>query len=235
MYHSITIGDKNTWDDWHLIPMTRPLVEPPEVATNFVEIPGMDGTIDLTDAVSGGPAYKDRTGTWKFIVMNGYGDWAQRFSTIMGYLRGLSYRVVLEDDSEYFYEGRVYVTNWTSDKAYSTIEFTYNLKPYKFDFTSSVDEWLWDSFNFETGTIPENLNDVYVDGTLTRDITGTYAHVIPEVIVSAPMTITYNDRTVEFQAAGTYKPWELTIVEGTHQMVFIGTGRVTVKYRGGVL
>ena len=28
MYHSITIGDKNTWDDWHLIPATRPLFHP---------------------------------------------------------------------------------------------------------------------------------------------------------------------------------------------------------------
>ena len=29
MYHSITIGDKNTWDDWKIIPVSRPVVAPP--------------------------------------------------------------------------------------------------------------------------------------------------------------------------------------------------------------
>ncbi len=43
MYHSITIGNKNTWDDWHLIPATRPLFNPPTVKTNMVNIPGGDG------------------------------------------------------------------------------------------------------------------------------------------------------------------------------------------------
>lgn len=28
MYHSITIGDKNTWDDWKMIPVSRPVVAP---------------------------------------------------------------------------------------------------------------------------------------------------------------------------------------------------------------
>ena len=48
MYHSITIGDKNTWDDWHLIPATRPLFNPPTVKENMVNIPGGDGVLDLT-------------------------------------------------------------------------------------------------------------------------------------------------------------------------------------------
>lgn len=36
MYHSITIGEKNTWDDWHLIPTSRPLVNPPSVNTHLI-------------------------------------------------------------------------------------------------------------------------------------------------------------------------------------------------------
>ena len=53
MYHSITIGTKNTWDDWHLIPKSRPLVNPPSVKTNVVDIPGGDGALDLSTALSG--------------------------------------------------------------------------------------------------------------------------------------------------------------------------------------
>ena len=59
MYHSITFGDGslypsgspkegqfmgiNTWDDWHLIPSSRPVIASPGVSTNFVEIPGKHG------------------------------------------------------------------------------------------------------------------------------------------------------------------------------------------------
>ena len=86
MYHSITIGDKNTWDDWHLIPTTRPLFNPPTVKTNIIDIPGGDGVLDLTTALAGRPTYNNRTGSWTFIVQNGFKDWTALYSEIMVYL-----------------------------------------------------------------------------------------------------------------------------------------------------
>ena len=75
MYHSITIGDKNTWDDWHLIPATRPLFNPPLVKFNLQDVPGGDGMINLTKALAGRPTYGNRTGSWTFYVENGFKDW----------------------------------------------------------------------------------------------------------------------------------------------------------------
>ena len=72
MYHSITFGDKNTWDDWHLIPSTRPLVNPPSRKKNTVDIPGADGSLDLSNVVSGHPVYENRSGSFEFIVENGF-------------------------------------------------------------------------------------------------------------------------------------------------------------------
>ena len=239
MYHSITIGDKNTWDDWHLIPMTRPLVAPPPIATNYAEIPGLDGFIDLSTALTGAYTYGKRSGSWQFALAQSdtenYGDWATRYSAILAYLRGGAKRVVLEDDPSYFYEGNVYVSDFRSDKWYSLIELTYDLSPFKRSFTSTVDEWIWDTFNFETDQIPTNFNDMYVNGTLTKEITGTYMRCIPEITVSAPMTITYNGNTVTFEQAGTYRTYQLMIVEGTLPITFEGVGRVTLVYRGGIL
>ena len=62
MYHSITLGTKNTWDDCYLIPTSRPVVNPPSVKTNMIEIPGGDGVLDLTTALAGRVLYKNRTG-----------------------------------------------------------------------------------------------------------------------------------------------------------------------------
>ena len=106
MYHSITIGEKNTWDDWHLIPSSRPLFNPPPVKTNYIEIPGGDGIIDLTTALTGRPVYGNRTGSWDFYVENGWMDWHVLYSEIMVYLHGQKFQAILEDDPDYYYEGR---------------------------------------------------------------------------------------------------------------------------------
>ena len=104
MYHSITIGDKNTWDDWHLIPASRPLFNPPPVKTNYIDIPARDGNMDLTEVLTGKPVYNNRTGSWTFYVENGFKDWTVLYSEIMVYLHGREFRAVLEDDPGYYYE-----------------------------------------------------------------------------------------------------------------------------------
>ena len=50
MYHSITFdNEKNTWDDWQLIPSSRPLVVPPSSKANYVNVAGIDCGSDLSD------------------------------------------------------------------------------------------------------------------------------------------------------------------------------------------
>lgn len=153
MYHSITIGDKNTWDDWHLIPASRPLFNPPSVKTNYVDIPGGDGMLDLTTALTGHPTYSNRTGSWTFYVQNGFKDWTALYSEIMVYLHGQHLKAVLEDDPAYYYEGRFSVNQWKSDPQWSQIVIDYNVGPYKKEIGNTGSDWLWDPFNFETGII----------------------------------------------------------------------------------
>ena len=37
--HSARIGDKDTWDDWHLIPTSKTVIPPPPVKIKEVDIP----------------------------------------------------------------------------------------------------------------------------------------------------------------------------------------------------
>ncbi len=157
MYHSVTFGDKNTWDDWRLVPASRPLFNPPAQKTKVIDIPGGDGVIDLSQALTGYPIYQNRTGSMEFIVMNGFRAWQVAYSEIMDYLHGQSMRAVLEDDPEYFYEGRFTVNEWKSEKDWSRITIDYDVNPYKWALQSSTDEWLWDTFNFQNGVIQSTL------------------------------------------------------------------------------
>lgn len=132
MYHSITIGNKNTWNDWHLIPTSRPLVSLPSVNTKMVEIPGRNGSIDLSEYLTGSRTYSRRKGSWEFYVIQDKwnASWAEVYATIAAYVHGKQLDIVLEDDPNYKYSGLL-TLSWRSSKDYSTITIEYDLEPQK--------------------------------------------------------------------------------------------------------
>lgn len=239
MYHSITIGDKNTWADWHLIPSSRPLVNPPNPRTSFIDIPGSDGSLDLTEAMIGRPTYTDRSGTWDFYVDNGYGSWSDRYSEIMGYLHGGKMTATLEDDPMFYYEGRFAVNEWRSDPYYSRISINYNVGPYKLYSITDGDMWLWDPFNFNTDSIRSYRNMVVKRSTdLVVRIQGDIMDIIP--LITTPT----NDMQLEFNGykiylkRGSHTYDDVILTEGENVLTFRYTGsdassKVSLKLTGG--
>lgn len=234
MYHSITIGDKNTWDDWHLIPTTRPLFNPPTVKTNIIDIPGGDGVLDLTTALAGRPTYNNRTGSWTFIVQNGFKDWTALYSEIMVYLHGQKFRAVLEDDPAYFYEGRFSVNQWKSDKDWSQIVIDYNVGPYKKEIANTGSDWLWDPFNFETGVI-RNYRNLSVLTTLTVVVIGDMMDSVPVIIASeSGMKVMYEGTMYNLERGANTIP-DIVLHSGENTLVFTGPGIITIENIGGRL
>lgn len=237
MYHSITFGDKNTWDDWHLIPATRPVFNPPEIKTHYVDIPGANGQIDLTESLTGYPLYENRTGSIEFYVANGYEDWAVLYSKIMNYLHGKRMRATLEDDRYFYYEGRFEVNKWTSDKWWSKITIDYDVYPYKKEPNTSVEPWLWDPFDFEQGII-RDYNALVVDGTLELEILGREEYVVPEITVDSDdgsgMTVKVGSTTYELSDGVNVNP-NIVVGEANVTLTFTGNGTVSVNYQGGSL
>lgn len=232
MYHSITFGDKNTWDDWHLIPSSRPLFDPPEVKNHFVEIPGGDGVLDLTTALVGRPLYNNRIGSIEFYVENGFKNWTVLYSEIMTYLHGQKMRAILEDDPGYYYEGRFSVNKWRSDRERSIITIDYNVGPYKRNIIGSDEDWPWDPFNFETGVIRYYKN-LPVNGVLSLVVIGDTMPMLPTIITSASgMSVEFEGATYTLQkGANTFR--EIVLQNGENIMVFRGNGTITLSNVGG--
>lgn len=154
MYHSITFGSKNTWEDWHLVPSSRPVFNPPEMKKKTIDIPGGNGIIDISESLTGYPVFNNRQGSFEFIVMNDYWAWHEAYSTIMDYLHGKVKRAVLEDEPYFYYEGRFTVNSWKSEKNNSVITVDYDVYPYKrrlrnaertLQITTSEQEFMFDS------------------------------------------------------------------------------------------
>ena len=238
MYHSITFGDKNTWDDWHLIPSKRPSFNPPTVKSQYVDIPGGNGVLDLTESLTGYPLYNTRTGSWMFYVENGFKPWDELYSEISNYLHGQKLRAILEDDPGFYYEGRFTVDEWNSDSWWSTITIGYDVYPYKKELTSSLEDWLWDPFNFETGIVRE-YGELEVNDALTLEIPSRQEYICPKIIVSSSdgtgMNLQYNSKTYHLNDGENLLP-EVTFGGGVVvTLKFTGNGTVSIDYQGGSL
>lgn len=246
MYHSIIIGDKNTWADWCLIPSSRPVVNPPSVKTKIVEIPGADWQLDLSTVLTGDIAYGSRTGSIEFIVDNGQlsnynaKTWFVLYSEILDYLHGKMLKATLEDDQSFYYQGRFTVNQWKSDAQNSKITIDYDLAPYKYEIASSCDEldmWKWDTFNFETDIIRE-YKDLKVDGKLEFNIIGRRMQVTPSFKVKSKngkgMKVTFNGTTYDLKD-GDSRIVNIRTVEGDNKLTFTGDGTISIDYRGGCL
>ena len=166
MRHSITFTDtaasvsKNTWTDWGIIPTQVPLFQTPPVKTNFMELAGGNGRIDLTTAITGYPVYDDRTGSISFLSPDRWTNWLSTFNAIKRFLHGQYVKVTLEDEPGWYYEGRISVNEMYCDEQHGTFTLDYELGPFAWAESATDEPWLWDPFSFETGVI---YDGVYVD------------------------------------------------------------------------
>ena len=256
MYHSITFGDGslypsghekegqfmgvNTWDDWHLIPSERPSVASPGVSTNFVEIPGRDGAIDMTTFLVSRPIYGMRQGSWDFYVDNDHEYWETIRQKIMNHLHGKRFKIVLEDDPGWYWEGRFSVDNWRSEPSNSRITINYQINPYKFRLRSEGDEdMIWDNFNFETDyDYYASLNGITVNNTTYRTVFQGYDYpfrVWANVTVQKGNTVslTLNGRTINQATSGDVYLGKA--LSGNNKITVSGIGSATVHFVGGSL
>lgn len=244
MYHSITIGEKNTYDDWHLVTPSRPVINPPKVKSNYIEIPGRDGVIDLTDALIGRATYSNRSGSWEFIVLNEYApgqDWTTLYTEIMEYLHGQNYKVILSDDDPgFYYYGRLNVNQWRSNPTWSRIVIDYNLGPYKYDISYTDQGWLWDPFNFETGYV-QSVKNLPITGNTSFDavVINRIDQYIPIILTSASgLKVTWHGTEYTLDK-GTNTIADIKLSIGENTLHFTNTTSstvlVTIDIRGGRL
>lgn len=259
-YHSMTFtyanewddinkkhGQINTWDDWHLIPSSRPVFNQPKPKYSFLEVPGADGVLDLSESLANRVLYGNREGSLDFIVANDYRkSWAAGHSQFANWLHGRRLRVVLDDDKSYFYEGRFSLDEWRSnnDGTWSNIVISYSLDPYKYSINTSMEEWLWDPFSFEDGIV-YRYNYIVVGttgasspSTVTQTVVNGLRPVIPIIHITnseySTWTITINGSTVQFTVNGSLdiEDTRLELLEGENTVTITGLGIVAIEFRG---
>lgn len=129
--NGVAFNGKHSYREWGLLLKERPYISPPEPKMNLVEVPGSDIVIDLTESLTGKVHYGMREGKFKFHVMNGRSEWSAVYAALLNDLHGKRVQIVLDDDPNYYWLGRVTINDWESDKKTATIVLAAQLEPYK--------------------------------------------------------------------------------------------------------
>lgn len=247
MYHSLMFGTSidtakakldgvNTWEDWHLIPSSRPVIAQPSIAAKYIDIPGRDGSIDISDYLINQPVFGDRSGSIEFLVMNDsdYGLSLLR-SKITTYLRGRKMKMVLEDDPKYYWEGRFNLSQWRSDPQWSRVTIDYRVGPYKHSITEQgTDDIIWDTFNFEEDYDTYlMLNNIPVSGTkLVKPVVSEMDYFQPKVkLISGSVTASFEGVTQALTTVGQEVSLGYSVIGTENVITLTGNGVVSIRFR----
>jgi hypothetical protein len=208
---TVKFGEKDTYQEWGLI---TNFIDPgiPTVKTNYIDIPGGNGSIDLTEA-SGGPKYNDRKPLMKFTLRSRAEVIARNF---MNTVHGKKMKIVLGSEPDFYYIGRPTITeqSHSGNLTLFTVEGTF--EPYKYVHRETV----------HTEAITGNKDFIVLN---------LQKPVIPIIEVSSDLTLTFKGLQFAFVGGKKYKAAGIVLEGGCNRFTAAGTGIITFTYQEGVI
>lgn len=174
-------------------------LNPPEPKTYSVDIPGGDGNIDLTEALMGDTAYKNRNQEFTMVVpdLEDEHTFEERKTEVSNYIHGRAFDYRLTMDPGYIYHGRFTIEE-NSHTAYSSgilgsFKIKVDANPYK-----------------SKGKLTFHLNAT--GGKMFRLPSGR-KKVHPVIECTRPCSVQFDNKVTRF-GAGSYRLNDVLFEEG---------------------
>jgi predicted phage tail component-like protein len=212
----ITFGNYHSYNAFQLI-LAAKTIGTPSPKTEVIDIPGGDGVLDLTEFF-GETKYSNRKLSFEFSSVVIPDDFMSLFSMVQNALHGQKLPIILDDDPEWYYVGRISVSEWKADRNIGKLTIDCDCEPYKYQKSPTV------------------VNRS-ISGTSTIYLENSRKRVVPEVKVtsSSGLTVTFGSGSVWTLASGSYLLPELELVEGDNPVTVSGTGSITFTYSQAAL
>ena len=228
----------HSFDDWGLYIANTDYIKEPKQNTNYVEVPGRDGLLDLSEAVSGRPTYSGREIKISLAGVNDKTDWDSIISSFRNNINGRICKIIFDNDPTYFWRGRIDIKDFKSVLNLGTFNVDVpNAEPYKYSTTSSAEPWLWDPFNFNTDVITY-IGSITVAGTESISIPKGHMLVMPDIVASnivGTLTVTCDGNTYTLTSGTNKIPAIMVGGESDVTLTFNGNAEVQIVYRSGSL
>lgn len=208
------IFDKfNTWYDWRLT-LSGKSIPDPEPKTNYINIDGADGSLDMSEVLTGKVTYSDRTVTASFRTSEGTHEERMRLlRQIKAALHGRKVKIIEPDDPQHYFFGRVKIKDPTADQVHLAFTVEATCEPWRY----AVNE-------------TERIVQLSSDGvTMILRNEGTKT-LCPTIKIDGTVSITANGVATEL-SNGTYKITDIQLAPGINAVGLTGAGTVTFIYR----
>lgn len=232
----------HTLRDWGLAIGNNNCIGDPVLETFYLDVPGADGILDYSEALTGRPIYKYRPIE---IVLGGKKTptvWPGFMSTIRSLIHGQTIHVVFDDFPGYYWKGRAEITGFDRIRQIGTFKLTIpRADPYGYSLMdNSGEDWMWDPLDFEYGKIDDPIQLTLTPEapsascTIPASVMPFVASIRASNIGSAGLSMTvfgdrYSLKEGENQMA------DFLVCQQDTEITFNGVGKVQVIYRKRVI
>jgi phage-related protein len=210
----VMFGKKHSYYDLGIWLTKYPEISPPTPKTSFVDVPGMDGALNLSKVLTGHTMYNRRTMQLEFAILAPRVMWPDVHSEIMDTLHGQEMSIILDDDPEYMYTGTLAVQAYDPGKVTSGVTITADLDPYK-------------------KRLKDTIKSFTVNGSKEATIRVERMPTVPVIAASAAMTMTFGGKSYSLTAGANEFDDVILRHDQVNAFTFTGSGDVSLSYREG--
>ena len=204
----VRFGNYHSYDDFSLI-LSQKTIGAPSPKTETIDIPGGDGVLDLTEFF-GETKYNNRNLSFEFSTIVPQSEFMNLFSRVQDALHGQKMQIVLDDAPEWYYTGRISVSEWKAEKAVGKLTIDCDCEPYKTKLSQTV--------------VTKTVN-----GPTTVILTNSKRSVIPTIDITGEVQLTFGTNFYTL-AAGRYDLPGVQLVNGENTILLDGAGTATFTY-----
>lgn len=219
---TIRLGSYDTaaTGDWTLAAWS---LSPAVHHTNYISVPGRDGVLDFSTALTDGtPTYDSRT--LSATLDRSSGSRLERedvINTMINWLDGWRVDIVLPDDPDHYLTGRVSVRREFNDLARARVTVSAVCDPWRY----ARDETVLALTASDTVKVAELINNGRRTAVPVVTITGAAGSSVLLEFGSSAWSL----------GPGTYQLPDLVLPQGAHSLTYSGAGSVQLAYREAIL
>lgn len=216
---SVLIGDYCT--GLHGWTLTSCQLAQPEWRSNLIEVPGLDGVIDASTALTGDVCFAPRA--LEITLENSVGTRTERgikIAALINDLAGKTMKIVLPDDQEHYVVGRINIALQYNDLAHAALSVSASCDPWRYRRTI-------------TKIARSDLGADYKQLRLPNE----RRPIIPTITVDRDTTLRWGNNDIAINA-GTHRLPEIYLAAGAHTLeakVASGSGSISVEYQEACL
>lgn len=138
IFYGATINNEHTLNTWGCAITNSDIISVPEPNLTVLEIPGRNGRLDLSEALTGDITYANRTIKLELAASVNISGWFSKCDYIFNTYHGKMVTVSFDDDTAHYYRGRAFVSEPQRVRNSGTLTFTVDAEPFRYKKTQTV-------------------------------------------------------------------------------------------------